>query len=249
MRRLKLFALAAFALLALGAVSVPSASAKFELEKVECNKEGGGFVAICWEASLLGEELLLELVGEEEVVFTLEPGSEPLFEALTTGGGVLVHFECKEGTGSGTVLQNTPLTSSPTGEKITATFKSCKVVTPASCTMEEPVKTVVLSGSLEELAPSVDILLKPTVGKIFTEVNLKGAACAFKGLQPIGGVAECLLLPEALTLDAETQLCEFIHEDETLTFGAAENKASILAEFEVLFPLLEETDFWDVTLA
>jgi len=248
MRRLKLFALAAFALLALGAASVPGASAAFVLEPTEC--KGGAVLAVCWEASLLGEELLLELVGEEVIELTQEPEPpEPLFEALTTGGATLVHFKCKEGTGSGTVLQNTPLTSSPTAEKAFATFTGCKVVTPASCEIEETQKTKEISGSLEELAPSVDLLLLPAVGKVFIEVNFKGATCALKGLQPITGVAECLLLPEALTLDALDQLCEMIHEDEGLKFGATENKASILAEFEILFPVLEKDDFWDVTLA
>jgi hypothetical protein len=160
-----------------------------------------------------------------------------------------VHFKCKEGKGEGIVLQNTPLTSSPTAEKVFLTFTGCKVVTPASCSMEETQKFNEISGTLEELAPSVDLLLKPTVGNVFIEFTFKGATCALKGKQPIGGVLECLLLPEALTLDALDQLCEFTHEDATLTFGASENKASILAEFEVLFPVLEETDFWDVTLA
>ena len=246
MRRLKLFALAAFALLALGAASVPGASAAFVLEPTEC--KGGAVLAVCWDSSETGTALR-ELVGEEKVEFTQEKTPAPLFEALTTAGTTLVHFECENGTGTGTVLQNTPLTSSPTAEKVFATFTGCKVVTPATCSIEKEIKTVELSGGLEELAPSVDLLLKPAAGKVFVEPKFSGASCAFLGKQPIDGVAECLLLPEALTLDALTQLCEFIHEDETLTFGASENKASILAEFEVLFPTLEETDFWDVTLA
>jgi len=246
MRKIRSLALAACALLALGAASVPGASAAFFLEKIECK---GAVLAVCWEPSLGSGKELQELVGEEKVEFAQEETPEPLFEALTSGGTTLVHVTCKTGTGTGTVLQPEPLVKSPTGEKVTATFTGCKVVTPTTCAIEETIKTNEISGSLEELAPSVDVLVKPTVGKVFTEVNLKGATCALKGLQPIGGVAECLLLPEELTLDALTQLCEFIHEDATLTFGASENKASLLAEFEVLFPILGETDFWDVTLA
>jgi hypothetical protein len=245
MRRLKLFALAAFALLALGAALVPSASAAFKLEAGEC--KGGAVLAVCWEASLEGKEILRELVGEEEVEFTQEPEPpEPLFEALTTSGIKLVHFKCLAVNGFGIILQNAPLTSSPTAEKVIASLTGCKVVTPPSCSMEETIKTLESSGNLEELAPSVDLLLKPT-GNVFFEINFKGGNCLIKGMHPIGGVLECLLLPAALTLDALNQLCEFIHEDETLSLGGS--PASLLAEFELSFPNLEETDFWDVTLA
>src|SRR6266850_2085738 len=232
MRRLKLFALAALALLALGAASVPSASAVFKLEPKACD---GTIAALCWEAKEKGAGLQ-ELVGTEEFTVTQESEpTEPLFEALS-GGKTLVHFKCKEGTGSGTAIQNEPLVKPPPVEKVIVTFKGCKIVTPATiCSIPEEIKTNELTGELT----TTDLTLK---AKIFAEVEFKGVECVLKGKQPVTGEAMCLWLEAEI--DQQGKLCEFTHEDGGLKLGA--NPASLLAEFEVHFANLETEDLWDI---
>jgi hypothetical protein len=233
MRRLKLFALAAFALLALGAASVPGASAEFKLEPKACD---GTIPAFCWEAKEKGVGLQ-ELVGTEEVKFTQEKTEDPLFEAKS-GAATILHILCENAEGSGTTSQAEPLVKGPTLTKATITFKECKVLVPSVCKIEETQKTKEFEGSL----PSTEDLLVKPAAKVFIEIKFEGPECAFKGLQPITGEGECLwLTPE---VDEENKLCEFTHEDGGFKFGV--NPASLLAEFEVLFPILEKEDVWDI---
>jgi hypothetical protein len=234
------------ALLTVGIATASSASAAFKLEAIACVP---GKPAFCWEAKTGGVGLQ-ELVGEEEFKITQLATPEPLLEAVL--GGETVHIQCKEATGSGVVLQNAPLTTETTGEKIKIKFTGCALLETlgSKCKVPATIETKELAAKASTVS---DLIIEPAIAEgIFAEIkfeNITEGSCpaTIRGSQPVKGKAECLWLEEASLVDLEGQECEVIHEDGGLKLGGS--AASLLAEFEILFPILEETDNWDVVEA
>jgi hypothetical protein len=248
MRRIRLLTVVLLALLTVGIVSASSASAAFKLEAKACTAPGKP--AFCWEASLAGVGLQ-ELVGEEKFTIEQLATPEPLFEAEFGGTIGNMHILCTAASGTGTMLQNNPLVEGTTGEKLTVTLTGCKLLAPLGekCKVEETLPIAELTASAETVS---DLVVKPTVGTTFFELdflNITEGSCpaAIRGKVPVKGKAECLWLAEASLVDLPGQECEFIHTDKGLELGA--NPATLEAEFEIKFPILEQTDFWDVVEA
>jgi len=245
MLKARLCIAAVFAMCVVGGAMASSASAAFVLTEKACEP---GHWAFCWEASLAGVGLQ-ELTGEEEVTLTQVAGVEALLEAKF--GESIVHIECTSTSAvNGVVHQADPLKEPPfaTGA---IDFNTCTLLPPLSekCTIPALIETKALLAqnvSPEgETKPEVEF--KPAEGEIFTEITFSGEKCPtiIKGKQPVKGSQICIWEKPEVDLIDHNLACE--ESGSKLKLGT--NAATFLDLATVLFPKLEETDFWDVVLA
>jgi hypothetical protein len=219
-------------LLALVAVAISgfaasSASAVFVLTSVACS--GGTNVAACYENAAKEK---LELTGSQAE--TVAGGTTKLTVPSVEG----LKIECTTATGSGTIVQNSPLTA---GSVTTITsgvlnYSGCSIAAPATakekCVIPSSKSTETLAG---ELKTETEILLKPASGTKFIVLpftSKSGQTCpaAFIGEKTIKGEQQVKILNPATP--AETKAGEAIVKSK-LKFGeeAAELEESLTLSF------------------
>lgn len=138
-------------------------------------------------------------------------------------GGTALEVVCEKGKGTGSLIPKT------TGET-SVTFTKCSVPSPASCRIEETIKTAALALSLlEGIGGTALLSFKPKAGSALVTIEVTG--CSGEGDYEVKGKVGCNISNPLVS--EERKNCTFEAAiDQELTFGAhAATLQSIFAIF------------------
>jgi hypothetical protein len=239
--KLRLLLLSVLAMLGVGVVTASSASAAFTLKPEKCTE---GKTSVCWDETSEGVNLR-ELSGEQEILFTLKPGTMSIYKEETKPS---VELLCTEGVELGkesVILQAELLVKETTLDITSIIFKGCKADTPVNCTIPATLTTNPITGMAVNQAAALEgILFKPTAGENanFIEIKFIGEECLLKGVQAVKG-SQIGLFPTD-DVDLTTQELKTEASESKLFFGPEAAKATLELSLEVTLPGLG--DPWDI---
>jgi hypothetical protein len=135
----------------------------------------------------------------------LATGTEKQIKLQTKGPAVFtseslgVEWECKNSIFEGATINNATGQGQSKGR---ISYSSCKVITPTSCTLAEPLTTkplkAYLAEELETGSKNWAEVFEPTEGTIFFELRFTGTGCGIlAGSQPIKGGLAAEIIPKS----------------------------------------------------
>ena len=153
-----------------------------------------GLMAIVTSSASAAEWLILNSKGEVKTAKELPASIVGEFEEKTDGIllthiiNIELNVLCTKFTLTGTKLEGGGLLTNGG----TVTFTGCIVLTPAECTVNspgQPVGTIATNAGKGTLQTNGEVLIQPSSGTVFAELELKGEFCSLSnlGTQSING--------------------------------------------------------------